>query len=64
MPIPPRRHWFQFGLATMFVVVTVVAIPLGWPAWERRLVKERQQMVRSMSLSGVAVLLQVAPPDD
>jgi hypothetical protein len=25
-PTPPRRRWFQFSLATMFVVVTLVAI--------------------------------------
>jgi hypothetical protein len=28
-PTPPRRRWFQFGLRTLFVVVTVVAVWLG-----------------------------------
>lgn len=26
MTTPPRRHWFQFSLATMFVVLTGAAI--------------------------------------
>jgi hypothetical protein len=29
-PSKPRRQWFQFGMGTMFVVVTVVA---GFSAW-------------------------------
>lgn len=29
-PTPPRRRWFQFSLATMFVVLTAFAIWLGW----------------------------------
>jgi hypothetical protein len=37
MPTPPRRRWFQFGLRTMFVVVTVVAVWLGYQAnWIRQ----------------------------
>jgi hypothetical protein len=29
-PTKPRRRWFQFGIGTMFVVVTVFAVFLGY----------------------------------
>lgn len=35
----PRRRWLQFGLRTMFVVVTVVAL---WLGWEVNFVRQRQ----------------------
>jgi hypothetical protein len=45
MPTPRRRRWFQFGLRTMFVVVTLVAVffgmVLGWFNWARRWDAER-----------------------
>jgi hypothetical protein len=28
----PRRRWFRFGLRTMFVVLTVISVWLGWQA--------------------------------
>ena len=36
---PARKHrrWFQFSLRTLFVVVTVAAIPCGWFAYRARL---------------------------
>jgi hypothetical protein len=42
MPTPPRRRWFQFGLRTMFVVVTAICLWLGWSVhWAH----ERSRMV-------------------
>jgi hypothetical protein len=29
----PRRRWFRFSLRTLLIVVTVLAIPLGWVGW-------------------------------
>ena len=29
-PTPTHRRWFQFSLRTLFVVVTIFAIWLGW----------------------------------
>ena len=37
---PPRRRWFQFSLATMFVVVTVFAVLLGW---ELKFIEQRDE---------------------
>jgi hypothetical protein len=42
MPTPPRRRWFQFSLATMFVVVTVLAV---WLGWEVKLVRDRSDFL-------------------
>ncbi len=30
--ILPKRRWFQFSLRTMFVAVTLIAVPVGWLA--------------------------------
>ena len=35
---PPRRRWFQFGLGTMLLLVTVFAV---WLAWELKFVRAR-----------------------
>ncbi|MBI2825907.1 MAG: hypothetical protein HYX69_14575 [Planctomycetia bacterium] len=35
----PRRRWFQFGLGTMFLLVTLFAL---WLAWELNFIHERQ----------------------
>jgi hypothetical protein len=40
MSTPPRRRW-SYSLRTMFVVVTAVAIPLGWLGWQLKIVRER-----------------------
>ena len=45
---PPRRRWFQFGLRTMFVAVTIVAIFVGYHVnW----IQARREAIRS----GIAV---------
>ena len=36
----PRR-WFQFGLRTMFVVVTVVAVPAAWASYNLNWIRQR-----------------------
>lgn len=35
-----RRRWFQFSLATMFVVVTALAVLLGW---ELKFIEQRAE---------------------
>jgi hypothetical protein len=35
----PRRRWFRFSLRTLFVVVTVLSIWLGWQA---KIVRDRK----------------------
>ena len=43
MTTQPRRRWFRlaFGLRTLFVVVTLVAVPLGWLAYSMNWIRQR-----------------------
>jgi hypothetical protein len=45
----PRRRWFQFGLRTMFVVVTVFAV---WLGSELNFVRARQAALTDGSVLG------------
>jgi hypothetical protein len=46
---PTRRRWLQFGLRTMFVVVTVFAV---WLGWELKFIRERQAFLSRMEEQG------------
>jgi hypothetical protein len=46
---PQRRRWYQFGLGTMFMVMTVFAL---WLGSELRFVRERQQHIRMLAEGG------------
>jgi hypothetical protein len=48
MTAPLKRRWFRFGLRTMFVVVTVLAIPLGWLVWQMQIVRERKAVLKDL----------------
>jgi hypothetical protein len=37
-----RRHWYQFSLPTLLIVVPVIAAPLSWLGSQVRLVNARQ----------------------
>src|SRR4051794_285454 len=41
-----RRRWFSFSLRTLFVVVTVVGVYLGW---QLRIVRERKAVLAEIS---------------
>jgi hypothetical protein len=49
MSTSPRRRWFQFSLATMFVVVTAVAI---WLGWELKFIRDRKATIARMVADG------------
>ncbi len=51
-PIAPRR-WFQFGLRTMFLAVTVFAV---WLGWELTVVRERQTLRRFVEMDDGMVM--------
>jgi hypothetical protein len=44
----PNRRWFRFSLATMFVLVTVCCVLLGWLAWNREKVRDRERLIQSL----------------
>ena len=43
---PPKRkrHWFQFSLRMLLIVVTLLAVPLGYVGWQSKIVRERTAM--------------------
>ena len=53
MTAPPKRRWFRFSLRTMFVLVTVFAIWLGWNV---RQVRQRAEVVSQVEANGGWVL--------
>jgi len=42
-PNPPRRQWYQFGLRTLFVAVTIIAVAFGWIMQEMKHVQQRNE---------------------
>ena len=38
---PRPRRWFQFSLRSLLIVVTLLAVPLGYVGWQARIVNER-----------------------
>ena len=41
---PPKRRWYQFSLRTLFVVVTLLAIPCSYVGWQAGIVRKREAM--------------------
>ena len=39
--VPPRRR-FQFRLRTLMIVVTLLALPMGYVGWQAKIVRERK----------------------
>jgi hypothetical protein len=45
----PKRRWFQFSLRTLFAVVTVIAI---WLGWELKTVRDRRILADWIAANG------------
>jgi len=52
MPLDGRRRWFQFSLRTLFVVVTVSAV---WLGWELKFIRDRKALRKSIVDGGGTV---------
>ena len=50
----PRRRWFRFSLRTLFVVMTVLCLGLGWLWRERNLVMERRRLTDRRAARGTS----------
>ena len=48
-PKHTRRRWYQFGIGTMLLVVTVFAV---WLGWELKFIRKRQAMIRQLRAGG------------
>jgi hypothetical protein len=44
---PPLRRRFQFRLRTLLLVVTLLAVPLGYVGWQMRIVREREAFLET-----------------
>jgi hypothetical protein len=49
---PKRRRWFQFSLTTMLVVITVIAV---WLGWNLSRVRQREATIVFLKNSGMSV---------
>ena len=38
----PKRRWFRFSLRMLFVLVTVISVPLGWLGYQLNLIRQRE----------------------
>ena len=45
MTAPSKRRWFRFSLRTMFVVVTVIGVYIGW---QLKIVRERKDLLAEL----------------
>ena len=61
----PKRRWFRFSLRTLFVVVTVCALPLGWSVYQLNWIRQRHQFrseqVKKGNVSGTLTMIVDAP---
>ena len=44
----PRRRWYQFGLSTLLIGLTLISLPLGYIAWEREQCRRGQQALDAL----------------
>jgi len=42
---PTRRRWFQFGMRTLFVTVTILAMSLGFVAYQLNWIRQRHEIL-------------------
>jgi hypothetical protein len=51
--IPKRRQrWLQFSLRTLLIVVTLVAVPMGYVGWQAKIVRERKALAHEIIENG------------
>ena len=56
-PAQPRRRWFRFSLRTLFILVTVLSVPLGWVGWELNQVRKERHAIAWVEEMGGEVSL-------
>jgi hypothetical protein len=67
-PIPERR-WFRWSLKTLFVLILLLAIPLGWTTAQFKWIRDRRKALHGLEQSRRAFILDwessfVHDPDD
>ena len=61
---PPKRkrRWFQFSLRSLMIVVTLLAVPLGYVGWQKKAVQERKAMLATIKASGGRLMFPPSAP--
>jgi hypothetical protein len=53
----PNRRWPRFSLRTLFVLVTVAVVPLGWAAFSWRWILERHEFLTTYKSESAVMLM-------
>ena|ERR1051325_8457872 len=48
-PTSPRRRWFRFSLRTLFLLVTILGVFLGWLGGQIKWIMDRHEALRWLS---------------
>lgn len=51
----PRRRWYQFGLSTLLIGLTLFSLPLGYIAWEREQCRRGEEALAILNRKSVVV---------
>ncbi len=54
-----RRRWYQFGLRTLLIGVTVLAVPCAYGGWQAKIVSHRKLVLKNATEQGLILM-----PDD
>ena len=52
-PPKSRRRWYQYGLRTLLIVVTLAGCGFAWVGWQFRVVQERRAFLSNYGVSHV-----------
>jgi hypothetical protein len=44
----PKRHWYQFSLKALLVIVTLTCVGMGWLAYERNEVRRHEAAIAAI----------------
>ena len=52
----PKRRWYQFSLLALLLLTTVISVPLGWLAYERNKVRQREAAIAAIKKRNGSIL--------
>jgi hypothetical protein len=59
-----QKHRWSFSLRTLFAMVTVIGIALGWLGWDLHQVRERTRVLKKVGRIGVVIPRQMIHTHD
>lgn len=61
---PPKRHWYQFSLRTLLVVVLLVSVGMSWLTVRMQRVRKQREVINAVWELGGWVYGEAAEPSD